>query len=567
MDVTAIKSNHSGVSDVDSDMVKPSADKPVVTKYQEKRHSDTLIRELGDRHIRPTHKKINPVLHRAYQAKAEHDVKKNKTVSESLAFLSDVLSGEKNISIDTREHFSKKILDGMWSSEKEYNLVGIINEFPQSLNHYIDSLADYYFNHLSSSEDNDAAEKLFNEKNIKFSSKSELVLFIRKKLNADNLLISMDNAEFCAEKTQLLLIFCGLLNALPVMKDNEGKKLTENLSALKSELNMLHKDAELQDSVRESLDAVQNLMFTQRQSTTDYNNTLSVLMGKLADLRDSIAQRKLENDRELMQLQQKMSQQKMDKDIEEIEKKIKKAERLQSLFKWLGAILTTVMALATVVTGGALAMKFAIVVAAISILSEMVRTAGGPDIMATIMAPVTKLVEVIQKSIKKFVMAFAKAMGKSPEELKKLEKTMEIVAMVLAVVVVMALLVVVASVAGPIVGKIGGQMVSKATKDAVRQAWVEIKIMLIRVMLASTIVNSVSSVTLADLNADITRQRADLDLDLQLLDRITEIMNQIMETFSESQQELIALNERISKSGKESFQRMKSILQQGPLAV
>ena len=137
----------------------------------------------------------------------------------------------------------------------------------------------------------------------------------------------------------------------------------------------------------------------------------------------------------------------------------------------------------------------------------------------------------------------------------------------LAVVVVMALLVVVASVAGPIAGKIGGQMVSKATKDAARQAWVEIKIMLIRVMLASTIVNSVSSVTLADLNSDITRHRADLDFDLQLLDRITEIMNQIMETFSESQQELIALNERISKSGKESFQRMKSILQQGPLAV
>ncbi|MCU6225267.1 hypothetical protein KWH83_12105, partial [Morganella morganii] len=75
------------------------------------------------------------------------------------------------------------------------------------------------------------------------------------------------------------------------------------------------------------------------------------------------------------------------------------------------------------------------------------------------------------------------------------------------------------------------------------------------------------SVVQADLKADITRQRADLDLDLELLDRITELMNQIMATFSESQQELIALNEKISKSGKESFQRMKAILQQGPLAV
>ena len=100
-----------------------------------------------------------------------------------------------------------------------------------------------------------------------------------------------------------------------------------------------------------------------------------------------------------------------------------------------------------------------------------------------------------------------------------------------------------------------------------KQAWVEIKAMLIRITLTSTIVNSASSVVQADLKADITRQRADLDLDLELLDRITELMNQIMATFSESQQELIALNEKISKSGKESFQRMKAILQQGPLAV
>ncbi len=567
MDVTAIKSNHSGVSDIDSEMVKSSADQPVVTKYQEERHSDTLIRELGDRHIRTTHKKINPVLNRTYQAKREHDVKKNQTVSESLAFLSDVLSGEKNVGIDTREYFSKKILEGMWSSEKEHNLVSIINEFPESLNHYIDSLADYYFNHLSSSEDIDAAEKFFNEKNIKFRSKSELVLFIRTKLNADNLMINMGDVEFCAEKTQLLLTFCEQLNALPVMKDNEGITLTENLSALKSELNMLHKDAELQDSVRESLDTAQNLIFAQRRSTIDYNNTLSVLMGKLADLRDSIAQRKLENDRELVQLQQKMSQLKVDKDIAEIEKKIKKSERLQTLFKWLGAILTAVMALLTVVTGGALAMTLAGVVAAMSIISEIVRTAGGPDIMAKIMEPVTKLIEVIQKSIKKMVMDYAKALGKSPEELKKLEKTMEIVAMVLAVVAVMALFVAVASVAGSIAGNVMGKVASEATKEAVKKAWAEIKILLLRITLTSTIVNSVSSVTLAELKADIIRQRADLDLDLELMDRITEIMNQIMATFSESQQELIALNEKISKSGKESFQRMKSILQQGPLAV
>ena len=354
---------------------------------------------------------------------------------------------------------------------------------------------------------------------------------------------------------------------LPVMKDITGLMLSEKSESLKAGLDTLNKDAEIQDMARESLEMAQNLISAQGKSTTEYNNSLSVLMGKLADLRDSISQRKLENDKELAQLQQKMSQLKVDKDIAEIEEKVKKAERLQALFKWLGPLLTAVMALLTVLTGGLMAKALAAVIVIMTIVSEIVKAAGGPDIMAKVMEPVTKLVEVIQKFIKSIVMDIAKALGKSPEELKKLEKTMEIVAMVLAVVAVMALFMAVASVAGSIAGKVGGQIVSEVTKETIKQAWVEIKAMLIRITLTSTIVNSASSVVQADLKANITRQRADLDLDLELLDRITELMNQIMATFSESQQELIALNEKISKSGKESFQRMKAILQQGPLAV
>lgn len=112
-----------------------------------------------------------------------------------------------------------------------------------------------------------------------------------------------------------------------------------------------------------------------------------------------------------------------------------------------------------------------------------------------------------------------------------------------------------------------GNFASEAMQAAIKSAFAQIQTVLINIMMTSTIINGASSVTNAVLQADAERLRADMDLDLEFLDRITEIMNQIMETFSESQKELIALNEKISKHGSESFQRMKSIIQQGQLAV
>lgn len=567
MDITSLNVNHSDITDIHPESVNQTESKPAVNSNKKEIHSKVLIREVSEKHARDD--KIKPVLNKTFYKKNDSAGKNNPTVLESLALLSDIFSGEKNISSNTHEHFSKKMLDGMWSSEKENGLLNIISGHSDSLMNYIDELVEYYFNMLSHPDgmDSDLKATLFSDKTIKFSTKSELIQFLKTKLDTANFLKNMDSTENCADKTKLLIIFYESLIALPVMKDDTGLMLSENAESLKTEFNTLDRDAKIQDMARESLEMAQNLISAQGKSTTEYHHTLSVLMGKLADLRDSISQRKLENDRELAQLQQKMSQLKIDKDIAEIEKKIKKAERLQALFKWLGPLLIAVMALLTVLTGGLMAKALAAVIIIMTIVSEIVKAAGGPDIMAKVMEPVTKLIEVIQKFIKKIVMDLAKAQGKSPEELKKLEKTMEIVSMILAVVVVMALFMAVASAAGSIAGKIGGKIASESIKETIKQAWVEIKAMLIKIMLTSTIVNSVSSVVQADLKADITRHRADLDLDLEFLDRITELMNQIMAVFSESQQELIALNEKISKSGKESFQRTKAILQQGPLAV
>lgn len=379
--------------------------------------------------------------------------------------------------------------------------------------------------------------------------------------------IMAENTGDCKDKTNLIKKLLDDISSLPKAKDQMWVIDPRGLALLKSELNILHNTAETLASARECLSAAQSLVNSNNQNTLEYNNSLAVLMGKLADLRDKIAQQKLENDRDLAQLQQLALQTKTDKDAADIAEKIKKAERLQALFKWLGPLLIAIMAVLTALTGGLLAKALAAVIVVMTIISEVVKAAGGPDIMAKVMEPAMKLTEAVQKFIKDIAMAMGKAQGKSPEELKKLEKTMGIVAMVLAVVVVAALFMALASAAGSIAGKVTGNFASEAMQEAIKSAFAQIQTMLINIMMTSTIINGAGSVTNAALQADAERLRADMDLDLEFLDRITEMMNQIMETFSGSHKELIALNEKISKYGSESFQRMKSIIQQGQLAV
>ena len=321
--------------------------------------------------------------------------------------------------------------------------------------------------------------------------------------------------------------------------------------------------ADIQDDAKDILKDTVNLFSAQRKSDTDFTNLLTILMGKIADLRDKLAQHKLENDRLIATAQQKTLQDKTDADGAEMAEKIKKAERLQAIFKWLGPLLIALMAVLTALTGGLLAKALVAVVVIVTIISEIVKATGGPDIMAKIMTPVTKLVEVVQKFIKDMAMKIGQKLGLPPAELKKLEEKMEIIAMVLAVVVVMAVF----AAAGAVAGKVIGQVVSESVKEILRQVMVEVKRLLISMMLTSTVVNGINSVTQAELNKDVMKLNADIDLDQELLDKLMELMEKIMAAFSESQQDLNKMKEQLGKIGKDDFQRKKAIIQSGPLAV
>lgn len=96
---------------------------------------------------------------------------------------------------------------------------------------------------------------------------------------------------------------------------------------------------------------------------------------------------------------------------------------------------------------------------------------------------------------------------------------------------------------------------------------VEVKKLLITMMLTSTIVKGANSVIQAKLNEDIMKLNADIDLDQELLDKLMALIEQIMAAFSESQQDLNKMKEQLGKIGKDDFQRKKSIIQSGMLAV
>ncbi|WP_235845289.1 hypothetical protein [Morganella psychrotolerans] len=60
---------------------------------------------------------------------------------------------------------------------------------------------------------------------------------------------------------------------------------------------------------------------------------------------------------------------------------------------------------------------------------------------------------------------------------------------------------------------------------------------------------------------------ADIDLDQELLGKLMALMEKIMATFSESHRDLNKMKEQLGKIGKDDFQRKKSIIQPGLLAV
>lgn len=541
MDVSGIKSAKLITPDVLTGEINETEKSKVINQSEVASFSEKIVEELGERYSRENSKTAKPQLN-GQQAGKHYDGKtsaKRMSINELFARLSDDLLGEQVKNSGINNNINSSILKNIWSPQKESELDKDITKYFNALSARVNNISDYYFS-------------IINDKNKDYD---------------DILKVMSDSAGDCKEKTSLIKKLLDDILSLPKAKGQQWIINPDELVLLKSELNTLHSMAETLASVRECLSAAQSLVNMNNKNTIEYNNSLAVLMGKLADLRDQMAQKKLENDRELARVQQLALQTKTDKDAADIAEKIKKAEQLQALFKWLGPLLIAVMAVLTALTGGLLAKALAAVIVVMTIISEVVKAAGGPDIMAKVMEPMMKLVEAVQKFIKDVAMFIGKLEGKSPEELKKLEKTMEIVAMVLAVVVVAALFMALASAAGSIAGKVIGTFASEAMKAAIQSALAQIQTMLINVMMVSTIINGASSVTNAVLQADAARLRADMDLDTELLNRITEMMNLIMETFSESHKELIALNEKISKHGNESFQRMKSIIQQGQLAV
>ncbi len=572
MDVSGIKSAQLAVSGVLAGEIDDTEKSKVINRQEDTSHSEKIIEELGERYNRENTKITKPQLN-GKPAGKQHDDKisaKKISISELFSLLSDNLSGEQIKSSGINQSINNNIMKNIWSEKKESDLSEDINNYAGILLGCVDELSERYFSVINNCDEMFDDIRLFftEDKNIKINSKDEFSVFFNRKMGVDIVLKSLsEKGGDAGVKTALLENLLNDIISLPEIQDQMWVIEPQKLALLTSELNTLNTMAGVLASAKECLSAAQSLISMNNKNTVEYNNSLAVLMGKLADLRDQIAQKKLENDRELARLQQLALQVKTDKDAADIAEKIKKAERLQALFKWLGPLLTAIMAVLTALTGGLMAKALAAVIVIMTIVSEVVKAAGGPDIMAKIMEPVTKLVEVIQKFIKEIAMEIAKAQGKSPEELKKLEKTMEIVGMVLAVVVVMALFIAAASAGGAIAGKITGKFASEAMQAAMKSAFAQIQTMLTTLMMTTTIINSASSVTNGVLQADIVRHRADMDVDLVLMDRITELMNQIMAAFSESQKELIALNEKLSKYGNDSFQRIKSMLQQGQQAV
>ncbi|MEY1422959.1 type III secretion system translocon subunit SctE [Morganella morganii] len=573
MDVQSAK-NNSFVSDFNSE------DNNIYVKSNNHegasvQHSDETIKDIGRKSINSENENGKPRINNDKSAvddkknnNKETNINKSKKaggINEIFASLYDDLDGTITENSEKYAKFNKKMISGMWSEKREKDLHDMISQKFYKCEEYFNAIVDYYWDILCGEDepDKDVKYKLFGDNVVEFKDKNEFSFFLRQKSGIDELKNSLkDSSGNYSEKTNVFKQFLGAVSVLSGV-DGGNNEISEKYNELKTDINDLHLMAEVLDEAKKSFEYIQAVLLQQGGITKSQNLSLIELMGKLADLRDKIAQRKLENDRELAQLQQQALQEKTDKEADEIAKKLEKAKRLEALFKWLGPLLTALMAVLTALTGGLMAKALAAVVVVVTVISEAVKATGGPDIMAKAMEPVTKLVEVIQKFIKKVSVAIAKLQGKSPEELKKLEEKMEIVSMILAVVAVTAIF----AAAGAIIGKIVGQVASETVKEVLKQVLAEVKKLLITIMLTSTVVNGASSIVQANLNADIIKKQAEIDLDQELMDQIMALMDQIMAAFSESNQEIIALNEKLSKIGKDAFQRKKYILQQGLVAV
>ena len=159
----------------------------------------------------------------------------------------------------------------------------------------------------------------------KINGKNDFEILFKSKVNIDgvNDVIAGNNTD-CNDSICILSDILDSITCLPKVKNKVPIAEPEKINSLKFELNMLRGTAEILSSAKECLFSAQTLINMNDKNTSEYNNSLAVLMGKLADLRDQIAQQKLDNDRELARLQQLALQVKTDTDAAEITAKIKK---------------------------------------------------------------------------------------------------------------------------------------------------------------------------------------------------------------------------------------------------
>ena len=570
MNVNKVSGSGSVNTNATSDI--KSEEKQNITNNYSGKVSSEVVSDLSKKATGVNNDKNKPVLNKNnLEVKGEIKGSSDFSFNMLCSLLTDFFSDEK-LKFNSRAHgYNHKFLEGLWSSEKENQLNECILDSADLINDHIDAIADYYFllmdgnsDLLEKMPDGELKNKLTGNGVGKFKNKSEIIEYLRKRTGADEVIKNINTeSALCKDKTKLFKSLSDELNKLPFPDDEVGMLLSGNRDEINAELTSLYILSGIQDDAKDILKDTVNLFSAQRKSDTNFTNLLTILMGKIADLRDKLAQHKLENDRLIATAQQKTLQNKIDADGAEMAEKIKKAERLQAIFKWLGPLLIALMAVLTALTGGLLAKALVAVVVIVTIISEIVKATGGPDIMAKIMTPVTKLVEVVQKFIKDMAMKIGQKLGLPPAELKKLEEKMEIIAMVLAVVVVMAMF----AAAGAVAGKVIGQVASETVKEVLKQVMAEVKKLLITMMLTSTIVNGANSIIQAKLNEDVMKLNSDIDLDQELLDKLMALMEKIMAAFSESQQDLNKMKEQLGKIGKDDFQRKKSIIQSGMLAV
>ena len=165
------------------------------------------------------------------------------------------------------------------------------------------------------------------------------------------------------------------MNKFPVLGDELGSLIAGNREEITAELNSLHEMAALQDEAKDIVKDISDIFGSQRKSDMNYSKSLTILMGKIADLRNKLAQRKLENDRLIATIQQKHCR--IKPMLTELKWQKIKSRAFTGPFKWLGPLLIALMVILTALTGGLLAKALAAVIVVVTIISEIVKAAGG----------------------------------------------------------------------------------------------------------------------------------------------------------------------------------------------